>query len=121
MANTDRKLNKRLFWWTAAAAAVATYALTAWGLANSGGEDVLTATEVAQQTAMYGTGIAFVLTLLIAGVMIPRPESDRSTRLFCEGSDVLDEIREDRRHRQSSNFGMWGSDNDLPPMSMDGF
>jgi len=126
--NTDRKLNKRRFALIATIAVGVTYTLTAVGLATSGGQDLVTATDVAQQTAIYGTVIAVVLLVLIAGVMIPRsafssgqPRSDRSKRVFGSGSAVVDEIGDDDSHRRSNNFAMWGSDNDLPAVSMDEF
>jgi len=119
--NTDWRLNLRRFLGVAAIAVVATYALTAWGVATGGGtEEVITPTEVAQQTAMYGTLIAGVLLVLIFLVMIRRgaglsdpAKSAASRRWFSSGSDAVGDWIDDRPSRNSL---MWadGSGNDLP-------
>ncbi len=74
-------------------------------------------------TLTYGTGVWVALFVLVIGVVIPRKayfadEASyvRPAKLFISTSDVLKEMREDDEQRRSRNFGMWGTDDDLPPM-----
>ena len=124
------KLYKRQIIRMAVIAAVLGYCFAAWGAwAMRDPDDVTLVADVARLTLIYGTLVSVVLFVLIVGVVIPRsayysdrPMSDRSRKVFCSGSDVLDEMAEERSDRISRNLGMWGTENDMPTMpTMDDF
>ena len=117
--------------WIAVITAIAGYLSAGWGAhemreagaAPFGGDWM-------RNTLVYGTGVWLVLFVLVVGVVIPRKAyfADEATyvrpaKLFISGihSDVLEEMHDDDARRRSSNFGMWGTDNDLPPPWKDDF